>query len=301
MREREIEPGRGGALAGRLFGALALGVFGALVWAERRRALRERTEATDDRVARNLAVAGITAVAVQLAERPVVGPLARRVGQRRLGLSYWLQDRLALSDGARDALAIVLMDYTLYLWHVLSHRVPWLFRFHQVHHADLDLDTSTALRFHFGEFVAGVPYRAAQIAVVGVSPRALVAWQRLTGISVMFHHSNVRLPVRLERWLAHVVMTPRLHGIHHSIVREEQDSNWSSGLTVWDRLHGTYRANVPQASIAMGVADYRTPESVTLPKILAMPFADGAPTGRLPDGTSPPHRPLAARRNDLAP
>ena len=287
MRSDEADDGTGAARAGRLFGVLALGVFGALAWAERRRALRTRTEATDDRVARNLAVAGITALAVQLAERPVVGPLARRVEARRIGLSYRLQDRLGLSDGARDALAIVLMDYTLYLWHVLSHRVPWLFRFHQVHHADLDLDTSTALRFHFGEFVAGVPYRAAQIVVIGVSPRALVAWQRLTAISVMFHHSNVRLPLHVERWLARVVMTPRLHGIHHSIVREEQDSNWSSGLTVWDRLHGTYRSNVPQASIAIGVADYRTPESVALTRLLAMPFTDGAPTGLLPDGSEP--------------
>jgi sterol desaturase/sphingolipid hydroxylase (fatty acid hydroxylase superfamily) len=230
-----------------------------------------------------------------------VGPLARRVEARRLGVSHWLQGRIGLSDGARDVVAVVLMDYTLYLWHVLSHRVPWLFRFHQVHHADLDLDTSTALRFHFGEFVAGVPYRAAQIAAIGVSPRALIVWQRLTAISVMFHHSNMRLPVRVERWLARVVMTPRLHGIHHSIVRDEQDSNWSSGLTVWDRLHGTYRANVPQPAIEIGVADYRTRESVRLSKILAMPFADAAPTGRLPDGTHPARGPLAAGGAELVP
>ena len=266
------------ARGGRWFGALALGVFGALVWAEHRRRLREAAddEREIDRVARNLAVAGATAVAVQIAERPLVAPLARAVTRRRLGLAYWVQDRFGLSDGVRDALAVVLIDYTLYAWHVLSHRVPLLYRFHRVHHSDLELDTSTALRFHFGEFVLGAPYRAAQIAVIGVSPRALSTWQRLTSLSVMFHHSNVRLPFGVERWLRRFVMTPRLHGIHHSVVQAEQDSNWSSGLTVWDRLHGTYRADVPQDAIEIGIASHREPEALTLPKILAMPFVEGA-------------------------
>ena len=283
-------------LGGLLYGAAALGLFGALAWAERRRALREETDAKSTRAVRNLAIAGVTAVAVQLAERPLVAPVARRTARRRTGLTYWLQRRTGMSDAARDALAVLLLDYTLYAWHVLSHRVPLLYRFHQVHHSDLDLDATTALRFHFGEFVVGAPYRAAQVALIGASPRALTAWQRLTTLSVLFHHSNVRLPVEVERVVALVVTTPRLHGIHHSIVRDEQDSNWSSGLTVWDRLHGTYRGNVPQAAIEIGVADHRDPDDVTLPRVLAMPFAE-APTGRLPDGTVPTRDvPLPPRR-----
>ncbi|MGQ0712160.1 MAG: sterol desaturase family protein [Gemmatimonadaceae bacterium] len=270
----------GDGKSGRWFGAFLLGVFGALVWAERRRALRRPVENPADRLARNVAVAGVTAVAVQLAERPVVAPLARNVHQRRIGLSYWLQDRTGVSDGVRDALAIVLMDYTLYWWHVLEHRLPLLYRFHKVHHADLDLDASTALRFHFGEFIASIPWRAAQIAIIGVSPRALTTWQRLTAISVMFHHSNVLLPARLERWLSHVLTTPSLHGIHHSTVIEEQDSNWSSGLAVWDRLHGTHRADVPQDEIAIGVSGYRAPQDVTFPRLMAMPFRAQIPVNR---------------------
>ena len=285
----------------RIFGAVALGVFAALAWAERRRALRERVEDETPHVARNLAVAGLSAVAVQLAERPVVAPLARAVGRRRVGLVYWLQGRFGLSDRARDALAVVLLDYTLYWWHVLMHRVPALYRFHVVHHADLDLDASTALRFHFGEFVLGVPWRAAQVAAIGVSPRALGAWQRLTGLSVMFHHSNVRLPLGVERWLSLVVTTPRLHGIHHSVVAEEQDSNWSSGLALWDRLHGTYRANVPQAAIEVGVPAYREPEDVTLPKLVAMPFAHAAPESAYPDGTRPAREPAPVPAGHMLP
>ena len=262
--------------SGRLFGGLMLAVFGVLLWSERRRGLRARVENANERLARNIAVAGVTAVAVQLAERPVVTPLARRSEARRIGLSYHLQDRFGLSDAVRDALAVVLMDYTLYWWHVLEHRLPALYRFHQVHHADLDLDVSTAFRFHFGEFLASVPWRAAQISAIGVSPRALTTWQRLVTLSVMFHHSNLRLPHALERLLGRVIMTPALHGIHHSVVPEEQDSNWSSGLTLWDLLHGTHRADVPQDEIDIGIEGHRTPEELSFPKLMVMPFATEA-------------------------
>ena len=256
---------------------IALGV-GALLWAERRRALRTPSPAAQsegsERIVTNLVMAGLTAAVSTAAMTPVVAPLAKRAEREGLGLSQ----RLPAPAWLRDAVAIVLLDYTLYWWHVLEHRVPWLYRFHQVHHADLALDTSTALRFHFGEFLASVPWRAAQVVMIGASPRALRVWQRLTMGSVLFHHSNARLPLRWERVLARVLMTPRLHGIHHSIVVEEQDSNWSSGLTIWDRLHGTYRADVRQEEIEIGVAAYRAPEDVTLARSLSMPFKPLPPT-----------------------
>ena len=295
LRSAGDEEGRG---YGAILAGLALaGAFGLLLWAEHRRALRRRTENQGERFARNLAVAGVTAAAVQVAERPVAAPLAKWVEKRRAGLVQ----RLPLPTWARDAVAVVLMDYTLYWWHVVNHRLTFLYRFHQAHHADLDLDASTALRFHFGEFVLGVPWRAGQIVLIGTSPRALEAWQRLTLLSVMFHHSNLELPIGVERWLSRFVMTPRLHGIHHSIVREEQDSNWSSGLTLWDRLHGTYRANVPQEEITVGVPALRDPRDVTLPKVLAMPFAGDPPPWRLPDGTEPARAPSPAPPGRLLP
>jgi sterol desaturase/sphingolipid hydroxylase (fatty acid hydroxylase superfamily) len=279
---------------GRLFGALVLGVSGALVWAERRGALRKPVDQRAGRPATNLVMAGITTVVTQLAMTPVVRPLMTLVVQRRVGLVR----RLPLPEWIREALAIALLDYTLYWWHVLEHRATWLYRFHQVHHADLDLDVTTAARFHFGEFITSVPWRAAQILLIGVTPRTLSHWQRLTMISVLFHHSNVRLPIRFERLLSLFITTPRLHGIHHSIVAEEQNSNWSSGLTIWDRLHGTYRANVPQAEITIGLPAYREPEDVTLPKSLAMPLHE-LPRWQLPDGTVPKHAPAGVPRDRL--
>jgi sterol desaturase/sphingolipid hydroxylase (fatty acid hydroxylase superfamily) len=209
--------------------------------------------------------------------------LTRLVERRRWGLlklsrmPAWLE----------VALACVLLDYTLYLWHVATHRVPFLWRFHVVHHADLDLDATTALRFHFAELALSVPWRAAQIVALGVSPRSLSVWQTLLMLSVLFHHSNVRLPVGFERGLNRLVVTPRMHGIHHSTVREETDSNWSSGLTVWDRLHGTLRLNVPQEEIEIGVPAYRRPEEVVLKEVLALPFVEQRPTWLLPGDGRP--------------
>ncbi len=266
---------------------LVVGAFGALLWLERRRPLRRRAvESKWKRDTRNLAVAGVAAVALQLAERPVIAPLTALVKRRKFGL---LQ-QLPLPRPLEVALAIVLLDYTLYVWHVLTHRVPWLWRFHLVHHADLDLDASTALRFHFGELIHSVAWRAAQVLVIGVSPSSLSAWQGFLFVSILFHHSNVRLPIEAERRLNLFVVTPRMHGIHHSLVREETDANWSSGLTVWDRLHGTLKLNVPQDEITIGVPAYRETEELGLVEILKLPFGEERPAWLLPDGAQPPVR-----------
>lgn len=262
---------------------LVLGAFGLLAWLERRRPLRRAVEPKLRREARNLAVAAVSAAALRVTEKPVADALTALVERRRwgllklLGLPAWLE----------VTLAVVLLDYTLYLWHVLTHRVPALWRFHLVHHIDLDLDASTALRFHFAELVLSVPWRAAQILLIGVSPRALSAWQNFLFLSILFHHSNLRLPLEVERRLNAVVVTPRMHGIHHSVVREEANSNWSSGLTVWDRLHGTLKLDVPQAEVTVGVPAYRDPEEVGLSEILGLPFGEERPTWQLPSGGTP--------------
>lgn len=259
---------------------LAIGFVGTLLWAERRRPLRSPVEPGTRRLIRNGALAGLAGAVVLLTERPIVDPLARQALRRRSGLVQ----RLPLPTAWRDALAIVLMDYTLYVWHVLMHRWRPLYRLHQVHHADLDLDLTTALRFHVGEMLASIPWRAAQVALLGASPRVLTLWQRLTMASILFHHSNIRLPLGLERRLGWLIATPRLHGIHHSVVREEQDSNWSNGLTLWDRLHGTYRAGQPQRALEIGSACHRERIEVTFLKMLRLPGARPGEAHRLPSG-----------------
>lgn len=276
-----------------IVGAAFAGIF---IW-ETLRPLRREVEGKAHRLPRNLAVAGLAAVTVQIAESPVVEPLARALHRRRIGLV----PRFGLPRWLETCAAVLLLDYTLYVWHVLTHRVPVLWRFHVAHHADLDLDASTAVRFHSGELALSVPWRAAQVAVIGVSPRALSIWQTGLLVAIIFHHSNVRLPVAFERVLSMVVVTPRMHGIHHSIVPDETDSNWSSGLSIWDWLHGTVRLNVPQDAIEIGVAAFRSPEDVTLPAVLAMPFVGQPATQRLPDGRTPERAAVSAPATLLQP
>ncbi len=273
-----------GKLSTWLSAPLMLGAFGALVWLERRRALRREVEPKLRHEARNLMVAAISAAALQITERPVVERLTALVERRRWGLLK----RVRLPLWIEVTLAVILLDYTLYVWHVLTHRVPFLWRTHVVHHIDLDLDASTALRFHFAELVISIPWRAAQILVIGVSPLSFSVWQTFLLLSIMFHHSNVRLPVKFERVINRLLVTPHMHGIHHSMAREETNSNWSSGLTIWDYLHGTLRLNVAQEEISIGVPAYRAPEEVALEKILRLPFGEQRPAWLLMrDGQQP--------------
>ncbi|CAN5828223.1 sterol desaturase family protein [soil metagenome] len=266
-----------------LSGSLVIGAFGLLWLLERGHPLRRENEPKLRRNARNLAIAGLAAASVQLVERPLIEPFTTLVERRRWGLLKLVR----LPSWLEVMFAVVLMDYTLYHWHVLMHRLPFLWRFHLAHHVDLDVDASTALRFHFGELAISTIWRAGQVALIGVSPLSLSVWQTFLLLSALFHHSNLRLPIEVEQKLNRVLVTPRMHGIHHSIVEEETNANWSSGLTVWDWLHGTLRLNVPQDQITIGVPAYRAQEEVELVEVLKMPFGEQRPTWILPKYGTP--------------
>jgi sterol desaturase/sphingolipid hydroxylase (fatty acid hydroxylase superfamily) len=261
-------------------GALVVGCFVVLLWQERRRPLRKQVEPRFRHIGRNFALAGLAAMITVLFESPLIQPLAELVEEQRLGIIGLFR----LSGFTEAAVALILMDYTFYVWHVLLHRAPILWRFHVVHHVDLDLDTSTALRFHFGELLLSVPWRAAQVLIIGLSPATFSIWQVWFALCVMFHHSNLRLSVQWERWMNRLLVTPRMHGIHHSDVAEETNSNWSSGLTVWDWLHGTLRLNVPQEEIEIGVPAFHDPGAVVLPALIVMPFQEQPDYWRFPHG-----------------
>jgi sterol desaturase/sphingolipid hydroxylase (fatty acid hydroxylase superfamily) len=235
---------------------------------ESRKPLRKERESKPRRVARNLTAGGISLAVVTILQTPFLIPAARWAGERHFGLLN-LTD-LALS--VRITLAVLLLDYTLWIWHRVNHVVPFFWRFHLVHHVDRDMDASTAFRFHFGEQALSVGYRVAQIVLLGVDPVSLWIWHGLVAVSVVFHHSNVRLPVALERALVKVIVTPRMHGIHHSNYRNEANGNWSSLFSAWDYLHGTVLLGVPQNAVEIGVPAYGREEDVTLGKILLMPF-----------------------------
>ena len=261
-------PFHGRRLATALPALLLMAAATATLLGERAAPLRAPTQREPGRILRNLVLGGLSLATVALAEGPAVRPLAARAQRRRRGLTQ----RPGWPGWARDVAAFLLMDYTMYVWHVLTHKVPWLWRLHLVHHVDLDLDASTALRFHAVDMLVSVPWRAVQVAVLGVSPRALRLWQCFFFGSVLFHHSNWRLPLRLERVLAMALTTPRMHGIHHAAVRDQTNSNWSSGLSLWDHLHRTFRLDVPQHRVRVGVPGYRDPKETGLRASLRLPF-----------------------------
>ncbi len=275
-----------GELPGWLSKTLIIGTLVTVVVLEMKRPLRTQKQSKVKRDVRNAAMSLMTATTIAIAEKPVVTQLSKMTESKRRGLLKWRQ----LPVWLELFLSVVLMDYTLYIWHYLTHKVPLLWRFHQVHHVDLDLDASTALRFHAGEMLLSVPWRMAQVALLGISPRALNLWQTLTLMEILFHHSNIRLPIGFERLLSRLIITPRMHGIHHSIVRQETDSNWSTIFSWPDYLHRTARLNVPQDHVTIGVPAFRDPQELTLGKLMKMAFTEDRSSWQLPEGQMQPRQ-----------
>ncbi len=240
--------------------------MGALLLAERARPLRRRTREQLPRMVRNGAMGAACQAVIMASEAPITEAIARENGRSRRGLQHMIggfPGRIA---------AFLLMDYTYYLWHVATHKVPFLWRFHRVHHVDPDLDMSTAVRFHAADMLISVPMRILQVRLSGADPQTHDAWRGFFLGSILFHHSNLRLPEGVDEALSLVVTTPRMHGIHHSQRLDEMDSNWTSGISFWDRLHGTFRADVSQRHIAIGVDDPSAERDIRLLPALEAPF-----------------------------
>lgn len=244
----------------------ALGIF--LFALERVRPLRRPSRPLLPRLGVNAAVSALALLTAGLAVRPVAAALLGFTGAERAGLV----PTLSLPGPAAVAASFALLDLSFYYWHRANHRWPLLWRFHNVHHVDPDLDVSTALRFHFGEVALSAAFRALQVLLVGPTTAAYVAYEIVFQANTLFHHSNVRLPLALERLLGWVLVSPRMHGIHHSDVRGETDSNYSVVFPWWDRLHATLVLGVPQRAIKVGVPGYAAPEDNRLWPLLALPF-----------------------------
>lgn len=242
--------------------------FIAMAAAETARPLRSRRESRLRRTVRNLTTGILSLAMVTFLQAPILMPLVRWMEQHGIGLLNLVR----LPAGVEVVTAVLLLDYTLWHWHRINHQVPFFWRFHLVHHVDRDMDASTALRFHFGEHALSVGWRVLQVLIIGPSPVGIWIFHVLLVVSILFHHSNTQLPIWLERRLVRLIVTPRMHGIHHSDWRNETNSNWSSVLSAWDYLHRTVLLSVPQAEIVVGVPAYEKPEDVTIGRILSMPF-----------------------------
>ncbi len=177
--------------------------------------------------------------------------------------------------GLAVPLAVVTLDYLIWMQHVMFHAVPALWRLHPVHHADLDYDLTTGSRFHPIEMVLSMTLKIAAVSLLGPPVVAVVLFEVLLSAGAMFSHGNIRLPARLDRALRWFIVTPDMHRVHHSVDDDETNSNFGFNLSVWDRLMGTYRAEprAGQLGMTMGIRDQTAPADVVHALgMLVMPF-----------------------------
>jgi sterol desaturase/sphingolipid hydroxylase (fatty acid hydroxylase superfamily) len=174
---------------------------------------------------------------------------------------------------------VLLLDLTIYGQHVAFHFVPPLWRLHRMHHADLEFDVSTGLRFHPGEIVVSMAIKLAAVTALGVPPPAVLIFEVLLNATSMFNHGNVRLPSRLDRLLRFVIVTPDMHRVHHSVDRRETDSNFGFNVPWWDRLFGTYRAQptLGHDRMSLGIDRFRAPRELWLDRMLLQPLRRDRP------------------------
>jgi sterol desaturase/sphingolipid hydroxylase (fatty acid hydroxylase superfamily) len=165
-----------------------------------------------------------------------------------------------------------MMDLSFYYWHRLNHVIPFLWRFHSVHHIDPDMDVTTSLRFHFGEVFLSAFFRVVQVLAIGVAPLTYVIYELFFSLATLFHHSNIRIGLDLEKRINRFIVTPRMHGIHHSVVRSELNSNYSVIFRWWDALNRSLVLNVPQSAIRIGVGRFQRPGDNGLLSLILLPF-----------------------------
>ncbi|HWJ30653.1 MAG TPA: sterol desaturase family protein [Flavisolibacter sp.] len=230
--------------------------------------LRKRVQKRWKRIVINFIVSIPAFALLRLLFIPVMVWLAMKNQTWQIGLNHLFTAPAIV----KSIIAFVLLDYSNYVWHILLHKLPILWRFHLVHHSDLDLDVTTAFRFHFGEMIGSVLFRGAAIVLIGASPIMVLIYEIAFEAATQFHHSNIKFPFKLEKALNYLIVTPRMHGIHHSMIKRETDSNYSIIFSFWDRIHKTVRLNIHQNKIVTGVPSYADERELTIGNLLKLPF-----------------------------
>ncbi len=247
---------------------ILISVFIILFILETKFQLRKRVQKRWKRIVINFIVSIPAFVLLRFLFIPAMVWLALKNQSWQIGINYLFGTYAVI----KFIIAFLLLDYSNYIWHILLHKLPVLWRFHLVHHTDLDLDITTAFRFHFGEMIGSVFFRGASILLIGASPLMVLIYEIAFEAATQFHHSNTKLPFRFEKFLNYLIVTPRMHGIHHSMIKNETDSNYSIIFSFWDRIHETVRLNVPQNQIVTGVPAYDEEKELTIGKLLKLPF-----------------------------
>ncbi len=258
--------------------AIFLGVLAAMAMLEFAMPRRRREIPRLLRWSNNLALVVVDTLVVRLAFPVLAVGLALVAEERGWGLF----NAVAVPGWAAFLLSVILLDLVIYLQHVMFHAVPALWRLHRMHHADLEFDVTTGLRFHPIEILLSMALKLAAVAALGPPAAAVLVFEILLNATAMFNHSNLRLPAALDRWLRLVLVTPDMHRVHHSIHLDEANSNFGFNLPWWDRLLGTYRPQPRDGheGMTIGIAQFRTRRDLWLDRMLIQPLRGAA--GRYP-------------------
>lgn len=217
-------------------------------------------------------------IAITLLNSAVIRVLfpAAAVGTAFVGeLNAWgLFNELHVPSPVAGLLSFVLLDLTIYAQHFVFHHVPYLWRLHRMHHADLDIDVSTGARFHTLEIVVSMVIKISVVILLGAPAWSVLLFEILLNATSMFNHSNIRMPVEVDRVIRKIVVTPDMHRVHHSVIIEETNSNFGFNFPWWDRIFGTYRDQPSRGheEMTIGLANFRDPKYLTLHWMLAIPF-----------------------------
>ncbi len=255
---------------------------------------RRQTVRRAKRSLNNLSLVLLNTLAVRLV--PVLSAASAATWAQDQGLG--LLSRVEAPVWLETLVVIFVLDLLIYAQHVVTHHVPLLWQLHKVHHADLDLDATSGLRFHPIEIALSMGVKSIAAILLGATAEAIVLFEIVLNVTAIFSHSNLRLPIGFDRWLRWLIVTPDMHRVHHSILMEETKSNYGFSCPWWDRLFGTYRAQ-PKAdheSIELGLAERRREEeTVPLVVMLTMPFQSApsqAPPFQAPKSDDGPSNPI---------
>ena len=247
-----------------------LTMFALLAWAEYIGPRRQLTVAKSPRWLCNLAITALDAGVVKLASPLLPVAMASLAGIRGWGCFNLLE----LPYGIEFGLSVLALDLLIYLQHRLFHRIPLFWRFHRMHHTDLDLDVTSGNRFHPLEIVLSLLIKSGTVLLLGAPVLAVLVFEIILNAISLFNHANLRIPLAVDYWLRRCIVTPDMHRVHHSIIPEETDSNFGFNLPWWDKLLGSYRDQPRQGhdGMVIGLKEFRNPQRLGLLALLILPF-----------------------------
>lgn len=254
-----------------LRGMISLGGFALFLIAELLNPYRKPSVSKKERLVTNLSITILNSAVISLFFSAFIISTASYVTANNAGvlntwsmpmMPYWL----------KVTIAVLFMDFMLYIWHLLNHEVPFFWRFHRVHHSDLNMDVSTATRFHIGELSISAVIKIGLIFFIGADIVSVIIFESLLVLTAQFHHSSLKVPVWFEKLFWLFFVPPSMHRIHHSVVIKERNTNYGTILSIWDSMFGTILKDIDQDRIVIGVGAYREADKLKLHHLLLMPF-----------------------------